>query len=294
MKNVLVTGGSGFVGRSIVAALSGRYRVLAPGRAEVDFTDDAAVDAFFKKSDIDVIIHAATRPGHRNAADPTGVLYANTRMFLNLARNAARVERFILLGSGSEYDVRRNLSRVPEDAFGASLPLDEGGLSKYVASAYMERFPGQMVNLRLFGVFGAHEDWTIRFISNAICKTLFDLPITLRQNRRFDYLFADDLMPVLEHCIENPMRHTAYNVTPDRSVELLELAELVRARSGKDLEVLVAQPGMGLEYTGDNARLHRELPGLSFTPMVEAVDRLYRWYQENIGLIAREKLLQDK
>ena len=56
------------------------------------------------------------------------------------------------------------------------------------------------MELRLFGVFGRHEDYAIRFISNAICKTLFDLPITLRQNRTFSYLYVDDLGPIVERC----------------------------------------------------------------------------------------------
>lgn len=291
---ILVTGGSGFIGKNIVSALSGKYQVLAPGSGALDLADDASVDALFRERPIDVVIHGAVRPGHRNAGDSSGQLYTNSRMFFNLARNAQGLRRFIFLGSGSEYGLQRSLVKVSEEEFGASLPHDEGGLSKYIASGYIEGHPENMVNLRLFGVFGAHEDYAIRFISNAICKTLFDLPITLRQNRRFDYLYIDDLMPVLEHCIEKGMSRSAYNVTPDTRVELLEVAELVRVRSGKDLPIVVAQPGMGAEYSGDNGRLRRELPELAFTPIAAAIDRLYRWYQENIGLVDRKKLLVDK
>ena len=83
-------------------------------------------------------------------------------------------------------------------------------------------------------------------------------------------------------------------MTPDRVDGLRELADLVVAVSGKDLPVVVARDGVGLEYTGDNARLRAEMSGLRFTPVVEAVERLYAWYAERTSLIDYEKLLVDK
>lgn len=291
---MLITGANGFIGRNILEHFSGKYATVAPTSRELDLTDECAVRDFLAAQKVDIVIHSAVRPGHRNAPDSSKQLFINSRMFFNLVRHSNLYKRFIFLGSGSEYDIRNNLAKIREQDFDTHVPLDEGGFSKYLASKYMEANPGTMLNLRLFGIFGRHEDYLIRFISNAICKTLFGLAITIRQNRRFDYLYVDDLMPVLEHCIENRMNHAAYNVTPDRAVDLLSIAEMVRTRSGKDLPIDVGQPGMGLEYSGDNLRLRQEIPSLSFTPITEAIDRLYSWYDENIHLIDREKLLVDR
>lgn len=100
-----------------------------------------------------------------------------------------------------------------------------------------------------------YEDYAIRFISNAICKTLFDLPITIKQNRNFDYLYVNDLMLVLDWFIENTPQYHSYNITPDLSISLLDLALIVKDISGKDLPIHIHQDGLGLEYSGDNARL---------------------------------------
>jgi GDP-L-fucose synthase len=291
---VLLTGSRGFVGRNILEAFAERYDILAPSSRELDLTDERSVRDFFTTQKVDAVIHGAVRPGHRNAVDTSRQLYINTRMFFNLARNADRFDRFILLGSGSSYDVRCNLARVGEDDFDRHVPVDEGGFSKYIISEYIAHTSGRMVDLRIFGVFGPYEDYAIRFISNAICKALFDLPITLRQNRLFDYLWIDDLMPVLEYCLHNRMNHTAYNVTPDQPVELLTIAEMIRERAGKEIPIVVGQPGMGLAYSGDNRRLREEIPNLAFTSLREAIDRLYRWYEERRDHIDREKLLVDK
>jgi len=149
-------------------------------------------------------------------------------------------------------------------------------------------------DFRIFGIFGKYEDYTIRFISNAICKALFGLPITLRQNKRFDYLWIDDLMPVLEHFIQNNPGEKAFNITPDKSVELLRIAEIVKNVSGKQIDIKVSTEGMGMEYSGDNSLLHKEMPSLQFTPMETAIEMLYHWYESNQHIINKELLLTDK
>jgi nucleoside-diphosphate-sugar epimerase len=290
---ILLTGGSGFIGRNIREAYAGRHEMVAPDHRELDLTDAASVREFFRGERFDAVIHAATRPGHRNAVDPSNLVYHNTRMYFNLVRNADRFGRLLFLGSGAVYDMEHYLPKMTEEYFDTHVPVDEHGYSKYVCARHMELMP-EVTELRLFGVFGRYEDYAIRFISNAICKTLFDLPITIRQNRRFDYLYIDDLMPVLDHFLVHGGGHNAYNVTPDAAVDLLTIAGMVRDRSGRDLPILVSREGMGPEYSGDNARLRREMPDLAFTPLATAIDRLYSWYADNITRLDRQLLLVDR
>lgn len=291
--SILLTGGSGFIGRNLVEYLAPRRHVLAPTRGELDLLDENAVSEYFRGNAIDVVIHGATHPGHRNAKDPTNVFFKNVRMFFNIARNADRYRRMILLGSGAVYDMRHYLPKMREELFGSHVPRDEHGFSMYVCARHLELLDN-VVELRLFGVFGKYEDYAIRFISNAICKTLFDLKITIRQDRLFDYLFVEDLGPVVEHFIDRDAGGRSYNVTPDTAVALSSLARKVLALSGKDLEIVIGTPGMGPEYSGDNSRLKAEIPGLGFTPIDEAVAKLYSWYTENRQRIDRKCLLFDK
>lgn len=291
--NILLTGGSGFIGKNIIEAFAGRYNLIAPSSKQLNLTDEVAVRNFFLNNAIDVVVHGAVRPGHRNAKDPSNQLYVNTRMYFNIIRNAARFKRLIFIGSGAAYDVKQAMVKVKEEDFDRYVPSDEHGFSKYIINKHLSLLDNA-VDLRVFGVFGKYEDYAIRFISNAICKTLFDLPITIRQNRMFDYLFIDDLMPVLEHFIHTKPEYSAYNVTPDSSVDLVSIAELVRARSGKDVPIIVGESAMGLEYSGDNARLRAEMPNLIFTPLTEAIDRLYSWYEEQSSHIDQSMLLADK
>ena len=295
MKKILLTGGSGFIGKNIAESyLAQKYQIIAPKRDEIDLLKDQTVADFFSNHKyFDVVIHSACKPGHRNAADTSGVFYSNNRMFFNLLKHSDYFGKMLIMGSGAIYDGKNYLPKMKEEYFGTHIPEDEHGFSKYVIGREVER-SSKVIDLRIFGIFGKYEDYAIRFISNAICKAIFDLPITLRQNRKFDYLYIDDLMPILEYFIENNAEYCAYNVTPDYSIELLEIAKIVKEISGKNLPINVANPGLGLEYSGDNSRLHGQIKNLEFTPIKNTVFTLYNWYLAHQNQINKQNLLTDK
>lgn len=291
--NIFLTGGSGFIGRNIIEQLGARHTIHAPSHAQLELLDADSVRAYMKKLSIDVVIHGAVRPGHRNAIDPSNQLDHNMRMFINIARNNDLFDKMIVLSSGLVYDMRNYQPKMDEAFFDRHVPADDGGFSKYLIAKYAEK-AANIIELRIFGIFGKYEDYAIRFISNAICKTLFDLPITIRQNRKFDYLYIADLMPILEHCMLNHLRYPACNVTPDHSIELRTLAERVLVLSGKDLPICIAHEGLGPEYSGSNLRLRSEIPSVSFTPIETSIAALYQWYNDNRQKIRKDVLLHDK
>lgn len=293
-KKILLTGGNGFIGKNIRESyLSRCYEIVSPRSFELDLADTDAVDNYFRSHCFDAVIHAAVKPGHRNAKDPTNLFYTNMRMFENLARHTDRFGKLINLGSGAVYDVAADNRQVTEEEIGLRCGKDEHSFCKYAVHKRLETLP-HAVDLNIFGIFGKYEDWQIRFISNAICKTLFGLPITLRQNRRFSYLYVNDLMPVLEHFIECSAVHKSYNVTPNEETELLEAAKIVRTVSGSDVKIQVASDGYGLNYTGCNSRLRAQIPSLRFTSLKRAVEDLYRYYQEKKSMLNVDFLQTDK
>lgn len=293
-KKILLTGGSGFIGKNILESfLIQKYEISAPSSKELNLFDENSVEKFFVDKKFDVIIHAACKPGHRNAKDTTKLYCANTKMFFHLIKHSDKFEKMITLGSGAIYDGKNYKPKMKEAYFGENIPQDEHGFSKYIIGKHQQNLDN-VVDLRIFGIFGKHEDYSIRFISNAVCKALFDLPITIKQNRKFDYIYIDDLMPILEYFIENKPKYNAYNITPDKSIELYSLAEKVKKISGKDVPILVKEEGLGFEYSGDNSRLKNEFNNLNFTKIDKAIKELYEWYNQNYRIINKDYLLFDK
>ena len=101
-------------------------------------------------------------------------------------------------------------------------------------------------------------------------------------------------MPILDYFIENKPKYNAYNIVPDRNIELLDLAKIIQKISQKDIDIKVAKEGFGLDYTGDNSRLKEEIPEVKFTETEAAVRSLYSYYEQNKNIIKKELLLQDK
>ena len=289
---ILLTGGSGFIGRNLRELWAGAHDVVAPTHRELELTDSEQVQRFLAGGRFDAVVHSATTPGHRNAAAVPDLASRNIRMFLNFARHADLYGRMVYLSSGAIYDMRGPIVRAREEDYEARLPEDAHGFSKHVIARLLDRYTN-IDELRLFGVFGRYEDYAIRFISNAICKALHGLPITLRQNRRFDYVSVADLGTVINHFLCGSAPRRSYNVTSDETVELLALAHMVRDLAGH-ADIAVAQPGLGPEYSGDNGRLKQALGKLPFRPLREAVRELFEWYRAHLHLIDRTQLLHDK
>jgi len=180
-----------------------------------------------------------------------------------------------------------------ESYFDTHVPKDEHGMSKYTIGKYIEH-TDNIFDLRVFGIYGKYEDYTIRFISNMICKALFDLPLTMNQDRMFDYLWVEDLMPIIEHAIEHGLPWHAMNVTPDTSASLLSIAESILDATGKFLPIVINTPGMGSEYSGDNTRLRSLFPNLKFTPSRDGIRALIEYYRSIREQIDSKVLLVDK
>ena len=129
---VLITGGTGFIGRNLVELMTSKYKVLAPPRQQMDLLDGDSVSRFFRQYQIDVVIHSATTPGHRNAPKVTDLVARDLRMFFNLVHNADKFGKMIFLGSGAAYDMLYYQPKMEEEYFDTHIPVDEGGFSKYI------------------------------------------------------------------------------------------------------------------------------------------------------------------
>ncbi|NQT06823.1 MAG: sugar nucleotide-binding protein [Candidatus Omnitrophica bacterium] len=105
-KNILLTGGSGKLGKAIIS--SGVFpSIKAPSHKALDITDAVKVSRFFKTNKINVVIHAAAKARMAECEkDPIGALRVNIIGTSNLVSEilkSRRIIRFIYISTDGVY-----------------------------------------------------------------------------------------------------------------------------------------------------------------------------------------------
>lgn len=255
---VLLTGGTGFVGRNIAPILEQTCNLLVPTRAELDLLDDEAIAQYLEDNAVDVVVHSANPNPVKNPRDDgdRDMFAASIRSFMNVFRLRDRCDRVLYLGSGAEFDKRRDLQQIVEEEVAGAVPVDAYGEAKYVINSLAQN-SDNVTNLRLFACYGPY-DHDSKFITHCIRSVLLGRDITIRQDCRFDYLHVYDLGKVVDHFIHHSLHYHDYNVASGSSALLSEIAQKVLDAMGSDLQIDILSPGMNKEYTASVERLDRE------------------------------------
>lgn len=165
---VLVTGGRGMVGRTLIEATPDGVEIVAPGRSELNCSDRAATAAYIARCAPDVVVHSAGRVGgiQANIADPVGFLVENLDLGLSvvLAAQAAGVPKLLNLGSSCMYP-RDGENPLREETVlaGALEPTNEGYALAKVATArlcdYISRADDRLSYKTLIpcNLYGRHD-----------------------------------------------------------------------------------------------------------------------------------------
>lgn len=293
MKNILITGGGprSFIGRNLGESLCQIYNIFIPSHTELELFDYTALEKYVNRNNIDIIIHTAIHVPMFNGIEKE--YFNDMLMFLNIEKISRFVEKVLYFGSGAEYDKSKNIKMAKEDEIGINIPVNEYGLAKYTMNL-IARKSANIYNLRLFGVFGKYELWEMKFISNLCCKSIFGLPLTIRKDCFFDYLYIDDLISIVKWFLENNPKYHDYNICYGRPYLLSELAAMVKNISKTDQEIVLLNNHMNLDYTGDNTRLCTELNDFSFMPIKKAIEDLLSYYIHNKQQIDFDLLKKSK
>lgn len=108
-RRILVTGGSGFLGRCVLAALrsAGARELIVPRAAEHDLRDAGATRRLIEASRPDLLIHLAARVGGigANRRHPGTFFFDNMAMGMNVleAARAVGVGKVVMLGTICSY-----------------------------------------------------------------------------------------------------------------------------------------------------------------------------------------------
>ena len=261
---ILVTGGSGFVGRNIVKFLGEDYDLYTPTRSQLDLSNEEEVKKYFQNKFFDVVIHCAIIGGRRTTADTAFVLQDNLKMFFNLMNNKNRFDRLINFSSGADFDKTKNVN-INNHNLEDSYPIQPYDMSKNIISRIIKSC-SRCYNFRIYGVFGEDEAQD-RFITSNIKRYKTYYPIEIHKNRYWDFFYVKDLVNVVKYYIDNPKYDldNEMDLIYQNLLSLKNIAELINNLDKHSVEIKVDDHSRDLDYLGNKSygvNLPIELIGL--------------------------------
>lgn len=316
-REILVTGGAGFIGSHLVdrllsengwrvtvvddfnnfySPMTKRENVRAHFQdpsyrlVEADIRDRQALKRVFDEAEFEAIVHLAARAGVRpSLTEPQ--LYAETNVngtlnLLELARER-NIKQFVFGSSSSVYGINAKVpfseddpTRQPISPYAATKAAGE-----LLCHTYAHLYAVRSIALRFFTVYGARQrpDLAIHKFARLIDEGK-PIPVFGDGTTRRDYTFIDDIIAGVRAAIDyTASDYEAINLGESRTVELRELIEILEKTLGKSarIERQPAQPGDVPQTFADITKARRLLGYNPQTQIEEGIGRFIEWFRRN-------------
>jgi UDP-glucuronate 4-epimerase len=316
MRNILVTGGAGFIGSHLVGRLLGEggWRVTVVDDfndfyspevkrenvrphlgqedfrlVEADIRDREALGRAFDGEGFDVIVHLAARAGVRpSLAEP--LLYAETNItgtlnLLELAR-ARGVRQFVFGSSSSVYGENEKVPFAEDDP--VIHPISPYAATKaageLLCHTYTHLWGLRCVCLRFFTVYGARQrpDLAIHKFARLISEGR-PIPVFGDGTTRRDYTYIDDIIAGVRAAIDyEASPYEVINLGESRTVELRELIALLEKELGRKavIDRQPLQPGDVPRTFADITKARRLLGYDPRTQIEDGIRKFVEWFKK--------------
>jgi UDP-glucose 4-epimerase len=310
-RSVLVTGGHGFIGSHLVAALlregAGRVVVLdridaAPSRPSG--RDDGRVHVIRHRlgsdprraldaalAGVDLVVHLAAEKHRPSLDDPDELLATNVVGTRQLFECAARAGVTKVVFASSLYAYGR-LHEPPMDEAECPQPTTLYGMSKLFGEQLLRLYTagGDMCGdaLRCFFVYGPGQFAGTGYKS-VIVRSFEHLarqqPPEINGDglQALDYVFIDDVVEAIVRCLLTPGGGRLLNVGSGRATRVRDLIALMCATAGVDCQPRSAPPDWthGSHRVGAIERIRAALGWAPAVSLDEGLRRTWAWMQHH-------------
>ena len=307
-KNVVVTGGAGFIGSNLVRALAGENEVividdLSTGNLEnikdliddqrVTFVEGSVTDLdLLQKTfkNVDYVFHEAAIPSvPRSVKDPVKSNYANVNGTLNVlvAARDNGVEKVVYASSSSAYG---DTPVLPKKEDMKPSPLSPYAVSKLVGEYYClvfnEVYGLSTISLRYFNVYGPRQNplseyaaVVPRFISRVLNG---ESPIVFGDgNQTRDFTFVRDTVSANILAMKSNASGV-YNIAGGKRISINKLAQLVMRIIGRNLDVIYndTQPGDIRDSLADISKAKEKLGYVPRFDLTKGLEETLIWFRK--------------
>ncbi len=247
-KKILVTGGSGLIGRALIDRLqSVTSEVFAPDRQTLNLLIKADVVAYIRKVKPDVIIHCAALVGgiEANRTQPSEFIFNNVMMSFNLISAAfdAGVKRLVNLGSSCFYPVMAAQPICEESLLSGLLePTNQAfatakiATHQYIQSLY-QQYAQDYITVVPANVYGPgdHFDLLRGHVIPAMLFRFKEAKLEKRPSITFwgtgspvrEFIYVDDVAEGIIYCLQHYNDNSPINISGGQTISIKNLAELL-------------------------------------------------------------------
>jgi GDP-L-fucose synthase len=309
-KRVLVTGGGGFLGNSVLAALRLKdcKAIFAPRSREYDLVDAIAVDRMYADTRPDVVVHLAARVGGigANQANPGSFFYDNLLMGAQTMEYARRhgVEKFVAVGTVCAYP---KMTPVPfrEDHLWDGYPEETNapyGLAKKMllvqGQAYRAQYGFNSIFLLPVNLYGPRDNFDLAtsHVIPALIRKCLDAVDTRQTvitlwgtgNATREFLYVEDCALAILLATERYGGGAPVNIGAGFEISIAEVAGLIARLCGFTGRFLWdhGKPDGQPRRCLDTSRAEREFGFVATTPMETGLRSTIEWYRRQRTRVA--------
>lgn len=315
-KNILVTGGAGFIGSNFIYYMqkkhpdyrlvcldaltyAGNLHTLEGARGDNfrfvlgSITDRELVFSLFEEEKFDAVVNfAAESHVDRSIEDPEVFLRTNilgTQVLLD-ATNKFGVPRYHQVSTDEVYgDLpidRPDLFFTEDTPIHTSSPYSASKASAdLLVMAYHRTFKTPVTISRCSNNYGPYQ-FPEKLIPVMIANALADkkLPVYGEGLNVRDWLYVDDHCKAIDMILENGRIGEVYNIGGHNEKANIEVVKTIIKAVGKDeslITYVTDRPGHDMRYAIDPEKIKNELGWYPETLFNEGIQKTIKWYLEN-------------